>query len=284
MTVISSPLLAPEDIVSLRSDSGVQGWVAPFYVYSTQAIGRFFAFMCLAYSIQNKHKIGILFSIFFILTIFIGLLANLSKSAAFVFLFQVLFLITLIRNYKIHFGNILLFIAGFVTLLIFIYLFVTVAESSSDALNFMTYRIFKEPNRVLNLYTEYYPKIYPHTYGLNIRLIYNVFGDGEFVSSDVILSDGRGTLNAFFVGDAWVDFSYIGVIIESFFLGIYMAFLDHFVFKEKNLITKVTLTSLVLGIFALPSVAMLACMITFGLLSVPILSKIIRLKPSHYHL
>lgn len=277
-TVFTSPLISPEDFNELREDAGVEGWIAPIYAYMITAIGRFFAFLGLAYAIKTKNRIALVFFGFYNLIILVGLLGNLSKSAAFIFLFQLIFLFTLIKNYILNFKKILIFFGSFLVLLISIYIFTTGVEDSSAALDLIKYRIFSEPNRVLSLYTEYYPKYYPHTSGMNIRLIHGLFGHGEYISSDVKLANFKGTVNAFFIGDAWVDFSYIGVIIESLFLGIYLAFLDSYIFKQKNLVTQVVFACILLGVLSLPSLPMLPCMITFGLLSVVLLSKFIRLK------
>ncbi len=273
----SNPFTAGE-FKELRAASGVEGWISPFYGYITAAIGRFIAFLYLGYAYIKRKHFHLVLSYLFILLLFIGLLGNLSKSSAIIFLLQVIIFHTLLFNTQINFKKTFLLILIILPLLVGAYLIATTAEDVSMALNLLSSRIFYEPNRVLTLYTENYPSIYPHTYGMNIRFIHSLFGDGIFIPSEVLLADRLGSFNTIFIGDAWVDFSYLSVVFESFFLGGYLAFLDYLVFKKKNLLSKAILASLLLGIFSLSSIAMLACLITFGLLSIPLLTYFIKIR------
>jgi hypothetical protein len=161
----------------------------------------------------------------------------------------------------------------FLGLLTGFYLTLTNADSLDMAFELIKHRVFEVPNEVLQMYIDTWPDQKPHTYGMNIRLIHLLFGKGEFESSDAYLCGFPGcTFNAIFIGDAWVDFSYFGVIWESLFLGFYLALLDFVVFRKRNEITIALFPSLIIGILLSSSVAMLATMVTYGLLSVPVLA------------
>ena len=64
-----------------------------------------------------------------------------------------------------------------------------------------------------------YPDYLPHTWGMNIGLLHNVFGSGDLVSAHTQVANFFGadgaTFDAFFVADAWVDFAYGGVLVDG---------------------------------------------------------------------
>ncbi|AMS26767.1 hypothetical protein AEM51_06785 [Bacteroidetes bacterium UKL13-3] len=277
--VIANPL-TPEEFGMLRANSGVQGWISSFYSYSITALGRFVGFLFLGVAIYKKRRLETIVAYAYLILIFIGLMANLSKSSAVVFLFQIVVFHSILYNKAINFSKALLFLLLSIVLFAAIYLFTTTAEDIPTALSLFSHRIFGEPNRVLAQYTEYYPNIYPHTYGLNIRLVHSLIGTGEFISSDALLAGNiiGATVNTIFIGDAWVDFGYWGVMYQSLFLGAYLAILDYIVFNKKNLYTKAMCATLILGILSLSSIALLACLIGFGLLSIPIFSVLFKIK------
>jgi oligosaccharide repeat unit polymerase len=156
----------------------------------------------------------------------------------------------------------------------------TNASNTGDALGLIGSRIFKEPIRVMELYPHYYPDIYPHTWGLNIRLIHDVFSSDNFIPAYVAVTGGleHASFNAMFIADAYVDFSYLGVIIQSVFVGFILSSLDYTVFARNNYLHKALIASLLIGIFSLINIGLVTSLFGFGLITLPILSSILEIK------
>lgn len=265
--------LVPEYFDFLRSESGAKGWIAPFYNYTTSSLGRFIVFLGLVVGVYKKNRITILLSVIGLVLILLSQLSNLMKSSSIFFLIQSYILYRSIISKEINLSSIFIQLILILLLLVGTYLALTNAETGGQAFEFIYHRIFEVPNEVLQMYIDTWPDQKPHTNGLNIRLIHSIFGHGDFESSDAYLCGFPGcTFNAIFIGDAWVDFSYWGVIWESLFFGFYLGLMDYLIFKERNEISIALFASLILGILISSSVAMLATMVTYGLFSVPLLS------------
>ena len=73
----------------------------------------------------------------------------------------------------------------------------------------------------------------PHTWGMNIGLLHAIFGRGDLLSAHTQVAKFFGadgaTFDAFFVGDAWVDFAYGGVFVMSIVVGYVVKTVDLFV-------------------------------------------------------
>jgi hypothetical protein len=265
--------LVPEYFDYLRSESGAKGWIAPFYNYTTSSLGRFILFLGVVIGFYKKDRVLLFCSIAGIILILLSQLSNLMKSSSIFFLLQLYILIRSIKGKSFNIGYIFFQFLLLLLLLVGFYLALTNVESSGQALELIYHRVFEVPNEVLQMYIDTWPDQKPHTYGLNIRLIHSIFGHGEFESSDSYLCGFPGcTFNAIFIGDAWVDFSFWGVVWESLFFGFYFAVMDFFIFKQRNEITIALFPSLIIGILMSSSVAMLATMITYGLISIPLIS------------
>jgi oligosaccharide repeat unit polymerase len=279
-TLIRNPLADAQLIKELRQDSGVTGWIAPFYVYINAGIGRLLAFVFIGIAFKKKNGTLIFISFLFAILLSISFLANMSKSSFVLFYIQLIFFFLLYFNIRINFKKGFVFIILVVPVLIGIYQITTNASSMGDALGLIGFRIFKEPIRVIELYPHYYPDILPHTWGMNIRLIHDLFSSDNFVPAYSAITGGleHASFNAMFIADAYVDFSYFGVIIQSVLVGFILSSLDYTVFSKNNYLHKALIASLLIGIFSLINVGLVTSLFGFGLITLPILSSILEIK------
>lgn len=274
-TAVTAPFADVEMLTNLRQDAGVTGWIAPYYIYIITGVARLISFVFIGWAWEKKSLNLKIASFIFAFLVSIGYLANLSKSGFVVYLGQLIFFLLLLFNIKINYKKLILIVLMILPLLVFIYLFATNAGNSSVALQLITYRVFKEPIRVLELYPYFYPDIYPHTYGMNIRIIHELFSNNKFVPADVLVTGGqfeKATFNAMFIADAYVDFSYFGVIIQSVFVGYYLSYLDILIFRKNNYMQKALFASLLIGIFSLINTGLVVSLFALGLFTLPVLA------------
>ena len=117
--------------------------------------------------------------------------------------------------------------AGFILLVVAYLPYEYLAQgepSYGDALNWSIERMFVEPYRGLQLYFEVYPNYHPFLYGLSSRAVAAVLNVRDFISvsvyiPQVFLGINNTSYPALFIGEAWADFGYVGVIVYSVVVG-----------------------------------------------------------------
>jgi oligosaccharide repeat unit polymerase len=277
-----------EGVISgLRSEAGVNGWIAPLYTYVLTGIARLTAFLFIGWAYKKRSFNLKVISFAFALFISIGYLANLSKSGFIVYLTQLIFFLLLLYNIKINYKKVILILSIIFPLLIIVYMLATNAGSSSGALKLLADRIFDEPIRCLQLYPYYYPKIYPYTYGMNIRVIHDMFSNAHYVPANVLVSGSQFnqvTFNAMFIADAYVDFSYPGVIVQSIFVGYYLSYLDVLIFRGNSYMKKALFAAVLIGIFNLINAGLVVSFFAFGLITLPIFMRLLTKRKPKIHL
>lgn len=280
ITALTNSAVNADSLVQLRLDSGVHGWISPLFVYSIFSIVRLISFLLIGYAFFKKSLLLKCLAYMYTGLVMLALLANLAKSPFAFFFLQVIIFHLLLFNVKINFKRTVLMVFLFVVLLIPIYLLLTNAENSITALDLISYRLFAEPNRVLDLYPFYYPNIYPFAHGMNIRLIHDLLSSSTYTPANIAVAGGQEdvTFNAVFIADAWVDFSYWGVIVQSFVLGLLLSFLDQKIFSKNNFVHKSLFAAILIGIFSLASTSLVTSLFSFGLLSIPLLLVLLKIR------
>jgi oligosaccharide repeat unit polymerase len=97
-------------------------------------------------------------------------------------------------------------------------------QSYQENLDAVLNRCSAESSRVLQLHFYVYPDVFPHLLGGSTVLFSTLFGNGKIMDPSRIIrsyivfghtDDATGSWNAAFIGTAWADFNYFGVIGES---------------------------------------------------------------------
>lgn len=147
---------------------------------------------------------------------------------------------------------------------------------SATILEWLGYRFFEVNNEVVYQTMYVYPRFLPHTWGMNIGLLHALFGSGDLLSAHSRVATFFGadgaTFDSFFIGDAWVDFSYGGVIIMSIIVGYVVKSIDILVLSlGKRPLAIALLGSNMYGLFELQVTSAFTAFLTGGLLLIPLL-------------
>ena len=276
--------LTPEDLKELRFDFKVDGLVGSLIGYF-EVIGIFLSMFMFVFSITNKKKILLIINIIFCLMIILWGASTLHKAIAFFYILQLAIFFYLFKKteWKWNTKIILKAIVFILVLIVPIYLLLTNSEDAGDAIAQILYRITDEPNRVLREYFIWWPNHFSHRLGLNIRPIHALFGHGEFEPAYKTIvyqyvdynSPFVGTWPTMYIADAWVDFSYYGVLIFSIIVGFVLTFLDYILKSYKNSYGAALFAGLVGSLFTLIENSLLTVFLTGGLLIIPFLFKIL---------
>jgi hypothetical protein len=148
---------------------------------------------------------------------------------------------------------------------------------STTILEWLGYRFFEVNNEVVYQTMYVYPRFLPHTWGMNIGLVHALFGSGDLQSAHTRVATFFGadgaTFDSFFIGDAWVDFSYGGVLVMSIVVGYVVKSVDIFVLSlGKKPLAIALLGSNMYGLFELQVTSAFTAFLTGGLLLIPLLA------------
>ena len=141
----------------------------------------------------------------------------------------------------------------------------------------ISYRFFEVNNEVIYQTFYVYPDHLPHTWGMNIGVVQKLFGEGELVSAHSHVANFWGadgaTFDAFFISDAWVDFSYGGVFALSLIVGFVVKMVDLFIMSfGKTPLSVALLASSMYGLFQLQVTSAFTAFLSGGLVFIPLLT------------
>jgi hypothetical protein len=223
----------------------------------------------------NRSWPLLLTSGFLFVAVMVGKVELLSKAP------PALFLIQLTVAGLLVFRNTMSGRAALVALLAAVFMFyaaIKLTMGSYDqfgALGFLYYRVFEVPSESLLESFGAFPFRFPHTMGANIRGLSALMGTDFIPSYSVISrlwhgSDGLSS-NALFIADAWIAFSYVGVLVFSILAGVLCRAIDAFFLIEgKTIVSVSVLAATSFGIFTLLVSALNTAAISGGLLLAPL--------------
>ena len=202
--------------------------------------------------------------------------ATLSKAPPAVFLLQLLVLEAMRRSLRVSpaaIGALVLAAAGLVTLTAF--LANPTLGGIGEALDFLFYRTFMIVNEGLMEYFSAIPNVLPHTLGLENGALAALAGERPLEPTYWVVGElHRGafgsTTTVMFMGDAWAQFGWAGVIGAGLMAGALVRWLDIqlIVRRGKTIGTMAGLAVGHYGIFIAHSTALQTALLTGGLLLV----------------
>jgi oligosaccharide repeat unit polymerase len=280
--------LTPSDLKTLRFEGGPQGWIRPFYAYVTGFTGPVSLFALYSVSDGKSSVFAKVIVFSFVALILLSGISTLHKSIAFFYLLQLGFWAFLRKNpkWELNIKHIIWFVGLTIGVLLPAYLLLTSAVDASEALDSITGRVTEEPNRVLREYFIWWPKYLDHTLGTNIRVVHSLFGSGTYEPAfvTVIMQNMNpseyvgGSWPAMFIADAWVDFSYFGVVIYSLITGFIVNTIDLYLQKNRDGLSVVLFCSLLTSLNTLLENALITSLISGGLLLYPLFTMLITKK------
>ena len=267
-------LESAHDKLKYRAELSGQGG----YVYHTliASIAPFLSFLLLVKGIVSKQRYLVAIGLMVGVAVFAGKLGTFHKVPWLVYILQLMVVFQAMRRLEVGVGRILIFLF---VLLVGTVLGAIIAIPELDSVSifaWLGYRFFEINNEVIYQTFYVYPHYLPHTWGMNIGLVHTLFGSGDLLSAhsrvaNFFGSDGA-TFDSFFIGDAWVDFSYGGVIIMALVVGFAVKGVDIFVTSlGKTPLAVALLGSGMYGLFQLQVTSAFTAFLSGGLILIPLL-------------
>jgi len=159
-------------------------------------------------------------------------------------------------------------------------------ETYASATFWAMERIVVEPARGLQLHFETYPAIHPFLHGTSTGTIASLLGVKDYVTPSVyipneVLGIQNTSFPALFIGEAWADFGYFGVVLASVAVGFLLQIYNVWFFNQsKPQLEEVALfISIVLATFHLEESNLLTSLFSYGMLSSFLIYRLIRRRP-----
>jgi len=258
-----------------RANFGSEGG----YLYQTlvASVAPFLSFVLLLKGLVSRqaHSIGI--ALMLSVAVLAGKIGTFEKTPWLVYLLQFVILFQATRSLKFGVARgmmvAIILLAG-----VSLALLIAVPDVNSPGLvEFLLYRILVVNNEVIYQTFYVYPHYLPHTWGMNIGLIHTLFGSGDFVGAHTRVASFFGadgaTFDSFFIGDAWVDFSFGGVLVIAVMVGFVLKSVDIFMMSlGKTALSVALLGSSMYGLFQLEVTSAFTAFLSGGLLLIPMLA------------
>jgi hypothetical protein len=247
------------------------------YIYQTliASVGPFLSILLLAKARAGAGKVFLLVGGLLAVAVLAGKLGTFHKIPWLIFLVQLLVARQMVRRLDLDLSRMML-LAGVVVFGSLLAAAIALPELDSvGLLQWLGYRFFEINNEVLYQAYYVYPDHLRHTWGMNIGLVHRIFAEGPLVSAHTQVANFFGafgaTFDPFFVGDAWVDFSYPGVFLIALMVGFTVKALDLQIASLGKSPLAIALTAGSLyGVFQLQVTSAFTAFLSGGLLLVPL--------------
>ena len=210
--------------------------------------------------------------------VILGKFATLSKAPPVIFLLQLLLLRMVVQRRSVS----VLSVAKLVTAGLALFA-VVVSMTIPDldlysVFGFLYYRVFDIPNESLIEYFSAIPASLPHGWGAGLlpSLFHN--DSSEWIPTysavaEVTRDSLDSTSNVLFIGDAWAEFAWVGVVLFSLLAGFIVRSIDIYAFRHGHSDESACLVAgCAFGVFTMLSTALNTAMITGGLALLPLAS------------
>jgi len=217
--------------------------------------------------------------------VLIGKLSTLSKAPVVIFLLQLVLATLAFKRNQLTIRSILVVMLSTVALFVGVTLLAVPGISIVGSLDFLYYRIFMISNEVLLEYFSAIPGVIDFTWGQGIRLVSVIIGNGaDYVPAytavaEVTRGSRSSTSTAMFIADAWAEFSWLGILLFSFIFGVLVRSIDFYAMRQGKTDEAIAIMAgVVFGIFTALSTSLTTAMLSGGLLTIPLLSSMIKGK------
>ncbi len=263
------------DRLYMRIDGGGTGIYAYNVFLYSLAPFVVMVLWCIKRARPADSEVKLLFFTFFGLVL-LGKMGTLSKAPPVIFLLQMAFLAAILSHVSVRFKDTLRL--GTLVILLFglVVNFTFPDLDLSGILQFLYYRIFDIPNEGLIEYFAAFPASLRHNWE------YGMFGSlhrGEvplpnyFAVAELSRGSILSTSNVMFIGDAWADYEWFGVVAFPFLAGVMVQAVDLYARRNGRTDEWACITAACsFSVFTMLSTALPTALLTGGLALIPVAS------------
>lgn len=286
VTVYENPLAKLSAFLSLSGDTNAiaelrftQG-ASKVYLYNLliASIGPFLSFVAVLRAARGRRLSSCLLAAIMVGLVAIGKAGLLNRSALPIYLIQLVMIALVARNIRIRL-RMAATVFGLAALLVypFYYHYLGAIDLGQFLRIYFWDRILLAPYYGMLNYFSTFPEHVPFAIGRNFTLINWLFyNDPDYVPAMFLFAQQagnyQGAYNAMFIAEAWADFGYYGILVESLVLGASLATVDLWIFSRGKTSEGVAaIVAVMYGIVVLSSTALQTALFSGGIVLVPAL-------------
>lgn len=261
----------------LRRDEGG----SPYYVYNVvlYSIAPFLVMVSWCNDIGHlRRRFPSLLTGMLFCAVMLGKFGTLSKAPPVIFMLQLVLMHVLLRSRQVNLRALLTVVVSAIVLFVAIIRLTFPELDLSATLSFLYYRALDIPNESLLEYFAAIPASLPYGY---VGALAPLFGGASppehlptyFLVAEITRGSVLSSSNAMFVGDAWAQLSWPGVVLASMAVGYVIRLID--LYARRNGYTDQTVclvAGCTFGIFTILSTSFTTGLVTGGLAFVPLVS------------
>ena len=265
-----------EKLLLRSEDGGTRFYVYNAFLYSVAPF-LVMVLWCMRRAHPKDHELGALFACFFVLVV-VGKLGTLSKAPPVIFLLQLALLYLLLKGKALSWWPLTkLLLLALALFAVMVKLTIPEIELSA-VLQFLYYRVFDIPNEVVLEYFAAFPRVLRHGWE------YGIFGPLSRSANELVLPNYSvvaeltrdsldSTSNVMFVGDAWAEYAWPGVVFSSFAAGLLVRSIDLYSLRKGFTDESACLVAgCAFGVVTMLSTALSTALVTGGLILIPMAS------------
>lgn len=258
----------------LRQESGG----TPYYLYNVALYSIAPYLVMVAYCADRSARRWPILAMALFAAVMLGKFGTLSKAPPVLFLLQLVVLNVLLRQRAVNFGTIAR-LACSALAMFFAIVHLTIPDLDlQSAAAFLYYRIFDIPNEVLVEYFAAIPASLGHGAGAGIFAFLRDGSALDYVPmysavAEITRDSLDSTSNVMFVGDAWAEFGWFGVLSFSLMAGAIARVIDIYAMRHgESDASACLIAGCTFGVVTAASTALTTALITGGLALLPLLS------------
>lgn len=213
--------------------------------------------------------------------VFIGKLGTLSKAPPVFFLLQLALLAAILSaGSRIRIRDVVLLGALVFTLFSFVVSLTFPELELPGILRFLYYRGFDIPNEALLEYFAAFPSAFPHNWEYGpFGPLHRPSGEDPLPNYFAVAELSRGSIlsssNVMFLGDAWADWSWLGVLAFPVAAGVLVQGVDLYAARNGRTDEWACITAgCSFSVFTMLTTALTTALVTGGLLLIPLASRL----------
>jgi oligosaccharide repeat unit polymerase len=210
---------------------------------------RFVVLPLLGYILYHERRKGLFQLVLFWLVSLIALFDSLAtghKSLVIIFFLGFFVFASLEKrggNIQWSIKNVLFLLTLLLVIMPFLYMAQYSDLSFIDGIEATLYRLVVEPNRGLLLYFDIFPNQWPFLYGGSSVLLSELLYGRSTLPPHTMVAEFYGavgsTWNVAFIGDAWADFGFLGIIIEATIIGFWLQAINYWFYSKKTTVVRI---------------------------------------------
>jgi hypothetical protein len=281
-TAFENPLAKLREFITLNGDTNsiaeLRGSVggSKLYVYNVliASVGPFLSFVTVLRALRRRRASSWVLAAITVTLVGLGRVGLLNRSSLPIYLVQLALVPFVAQGLRIRLRHAIIVI-GLGAVFVYPFFFHYLSIGPGEFVGSFFDRAVLAPYYGLPSYFSTFPDEVPFAMGRSVSLInYFFYHERNYIPPMLLFAQKAGnfygSFNGMFVGEAWADFGFYGVLVESFLLGLSLGIVDIWIFaRGKTIEGAAAIVGVMYGVIVLSGTALQTALFSGGIVLVP---------------